>query len=92
MDEEIKKGLKEIAKKAETRMAKSILLWKYKKEGKEIPREKEIQRESAEFMDRANRVISKRGKHFSIFPPFSKKCFCLSIRSYKNFNFLILFF
>ena len=62
MDEEIKRGLKKIAKNTEIRVAESILRWKYKKEGKKIPGYEEIGQKSEELADESHQIIAKRGK------------------------------
>lgn len=63
MDEEIKKGLKDIARNTENRVAASILRWKHKKEGKPIPDKKELEMQSLQITDEANRIISRRGRN-----------------------------
>ncbi len=62
MSDEIKTDLKNLARKTETRLAESLLKWKYRKEGKEIPEEEGIRRESERVTEQANRVLSRRGK------------------------------
>ena len=63
MDEEIKKGLKNIAISTENKVAASILRWKHKREGKEIPDEGDLESQSRQITDQANRIISRRGKN-----------------------------
>jgi len=63
MDEDIKKGLKKIARNTETMLTGSILRWKYKKEGKKIPNNQELEQQSRLITDQANKIISKRGKN-----------------------------
>lgn len=63
MDEEIKRGLKKIAKNTELRVAESILRWKYKKEGKKVPGDEDIGQKSEELADEAHQIIAKRGKN-----------------------------
>jgi hypothetical protein len=63
MDEKIKKGLKKAVQHAEKGVTKSILRWKYKKEGKQIPLEDRLEDESRHVADRAHEVIVRRGKN-----------------------------
>ena len=62
MDEKIKKGLKKLAGDAETGIAKSILRWKYKKEGHCVPAEDELEAKSRVVADTAHDILVKRGK------------------------------
>ena len=62
MSEEIKRDLKELARRAEGRVAESLLRWKYRKEGKGVPEDDRIRRESKGVTDQANRVLARRGK------------------------------
>ncbi|MFO7785716.1 MAG: hypothetical protein ACQET7_06485 [Thermodesulfobacteriota bacterium] len=61
MSDEIKRDLKNLARRTETRLAESLLKWKYRKEGREMP-EEGIRRESSRVTGEANRVLSERGK------------------------------
>jgi hypothetical protein len=63
MDEDIKRGLKKIARNTETMLTGSILRWKYKKEGKKIPNNQELEQQSQLITDQAHKIISKRGKN-----------------------------
>jgi hypothetical protein len=63
MDEDIKRGLKKIAKNTETMLAGSVLRWRYKKEGKRIPDNQELENRSQAIADQAHKIISKRGKN-----------------------------
>ncbi|MFH0843903.1 MAG: hypothetical protein V1930_00365 [Pseudomonadota bacterium] len=60
---DLKENLKKIAKETEIRLAKSILLWKYKKEGKPIPNDGEVELKTKVFTSQAHNVISRRGKN-----------------------------
>ena len=62
MDEALKKGLKKMAKNAELRVAESLLRWKYKKEGKNVPEDESISEQSKTITDQAHQIIGKRGK------------------------------
>jgi hypothetical protein len=63
MDEDIKRGLKKIARNTETMLTGSLLRWKYKKEGKKIPNNQELEQQSQLITDQAHKIISKRGKN-----------------------------
>ena len=62
MSDEIRKDIKELALKTETRLAESLLKWRYRKEGKEPPEARRVRRESERVAERANRVLSERGR------------------------------
>ncbi len=61
MDEDLKKGLKKMAKNAELKVAESLLRWKYKKEGKRTPDDESIGQQTRIVTDQAHRIIAKRG-------------------------------
>ena len=61
MDENIKKGIKRLAEDAEAGIARSILRWKYKKEGTALPQDDVLEDRSRMVADKARRVFSKRG-------------------------------
>ncbi|MFH1350913.1 MAG: hypothetical protein ABII26_08230 [Pseudomonadota bacterium] len=63
MVEELKEDLKRMARETETRVAKSLLRWKYKKEGKRIPNDQEIDVHSKMLTEQAHEIISRRGKN-----------------------------
>jgi hypothetical protein len=63
VDEDIKRGLKKIARNTETMLAESVLRWKHKKEGKKIPNNQELENRSRAIADQAHKIISKRGKN-----------------------------
>lgn len=62
MSQEIKNDLKRLARDTETLLAQSLLKWRYRKEGKTIPNEQRVRRESEAVAERANRIVSERGK------------------------------
>ncbi len=62
MNDQIKKDLKNLALRTENRLAESLLKWKYRKEGKEMPAEDMVRTESERVTRQANRVLSQRGK------------------------------
>jgi hypothetical protein len=62
MSDDIRKDLKKLALRTETRLAESLLKWKHRKEGKEPPEEERVRRDSERVAERANRVLSERGK------------------------------
>ena len=63
MDDGTKKKIKKIARNAEVKAAESILRWKYKKEGKSIPEDEDLNSQSRVVADKAHRVLSRRGKN-----------------------------
>ena len=62
MDQETRGNMKRIAQEAEIRVAKSILRWKYKKEGRHIPPQYRLENESRQIAGRAHAVLAERGK------------------------------
>jgi len=56
----IKKGLKNITKNIEKGIAKSIINWKFNKEGKAPPDEAQLEAISKRVTDEANAVIRKK--------------------------------
>jgi hypothetical protein len=63
MEEETKHNLKKIAEEAEMRIARSVLRWKYKKEGKQAPLDSQLENESRQVAGRAHQVIARTGKN-----------------------------
>ena len=63
MDEDIKRGLRKIARNTEIKVAESLLRWKYKKEKAKIPDDEEIVQKSKVIADQAHEIITKRGKN-----------------------------
>lgn len=63
MDDELKKNLKKMTEKTEIRLTESILRWKYKKEGKDIPPDQNLEGQSRMILEQAHKTISKRGKN-----------------------------
>jgi len=63
MDENIKKGIRKLAEDAEAGIARSILRWKYKKEGTLSPGDDYLENQSRMIADRAHDVIAKRGRN-----------------------------
>lgn len=63
MDENIKKGIKRFAENAEIGVARSILRWKYKKEGRDAPGDEELKDQSRIVAGRAHEVIAERGRN-----------------------------
>jgi len=63
MEEKTKKNLKKMAQETEVRVTRSILRWKYKKEGKPAPLDYQLENESRQVAYRAHQVIAKRGKN-----------------------------
>jgi hypothetical protein len=63
MDEEVKKSVKKLAEETEIKITKTILRWKYKKEGKPLPTDEELEDDSKQTANRAHDIIAKRGKN-----------------------------
>jgi hypothetical protein len=63
MDDELKKNLKKVTEKTEIKLTESILRWKYKKEGKEIPAHQDLEGQSRLILNQAHKTISRRGKN-----------------------------
>ncbi len=63
MEKDLKDSLKKMAKDGELWMARSILKWKYKKEGKPVPEQKILEEKSSKIAKEARDVITKRGKN-----------------------------
>jgi hypothetical protein len=61
MGENIKKGIRRLAEDAEAGIARSILRWKYKKEGISPPGDDDLETQSRAVADRARGVIAERG-------------------------------
>ena len=62
MSEEIKDGLRKLARHAENRVAESLIKWKYRRDGQGIPEEGRIRRESQGVAEQANRILARRGR------------------------------
>ena len=62
MDDQIKKSLKKAVEQAETSLAKSVLRWKYKKEGRTTPPDHQLEEESRQVGRQAHGIIAQRGK------------------------------
>ena len=62
MDEITRSGLKKLDEDAEAGIAKSILRWKYKKEGRLAPTEEVMEAESRVVADTAHDILAKRSK------------------------------
>ena len=62
MAEEVKKNLKKLAEETEMRVARSVLRWKYNKEGRQMPSEHQLDNDSRRVASKAHQVIAKRGK------------------------------
>ena len=62
MDEHMKNKLRRFAEGAEIGAVRSILKWKYKKEGKTTPSDVQLDQQAREAASLANDVIAKTGK------------------------------
>jgi hypothetical protein len=54
--------LKAIARGAEKQLTESILRWKYRKEGKSVPEDDLLQRQSEQVRDQAHRILHHRSR------------------------------
>lgn len=63
MDEEIRKNLKKAVEHTEMTLARSILRWKYKKEGKPVPLDNILENKSRQVAGHAHQVMAARGKN-----------------------------
>lgn len=63
MDEQIKKSFKRAIENSEISLTRSLLRWKYKKVGNQIPVDHQLEKEARQAADRMRQVISKRGKN-----------------------------
>ena len=63
MDDETKKEIKKMARNTEIKLAESLLRWKYKKEGKEVPAEGELHSQSRVVAEKAHKIITQRSKN-----------------------------
>ena len=70
MDQKTKDGLVRLAKNTELRATESLLRWKYKKEGKDIPDNESLETQSRNVADQAHQILTKRGK--SVWQGFKK--------------------
>ena len=61
--EEIKKNIKKLTEDAEVRVARSILRWKYRREGKPKPSNQQLENDSTQVARRAHKVIARRGRN-----------------------------
>jgi hypothetical protein len=57
-----KSDLKDMACQAEKKLTESILRWKYRKEGRPVPKNDVLERQSEQVRDEAHRILSKRSK------------------------------
>jgi hypothetical protein len=62
MDKHMKNKLKRFAEEAEMGAVRSILKWKYKKEGKSVPSDVQLEQQSREAASLAKDVLAKTGK------------------------------
>jgi hypothetical protein len=63
MDDELKNNLKKMTKETGIKFTESVLRWKYKKEGKEIPTEQDLKGQSRLILEQAHKTISKSSKN-----------------------------
>ena len=63
MDEDIKMNLKKLTEEAEVKLARSILKWKHRREGKHLPEENQLEHRSRELAAKAHKVITQGSKN-----------------------------
>jgi hypothetical protein len=61
--EEIKKNIKKMTEDTEARVARSILRWKYRREGKPTPSDQQLENDSTQVARQAHKVIARRGRN-----------------------------
>ncbi len=64
MDDDLKKNIKSLAHESEVKLARSILKWKLKREGRPVPVEEQLDQHSQDIVAKANDVLLKGGKRF----------------------------
>jgi len=62
MDDDLKGNLKSLARQTEVKLARSILRWKLKREGRPIPVEQQLDQHSQNIVEKANDVLLQGGK------------------------------
>jgi hypothetical protein len=62
MGDDIKKNLNRITRDAEARVARALLRWRYKKEGKPVPAESRLDGDARQVAGRAHEIIENRGR------------------------------
>jgi hypothetical protein len=63
MGEEIKKNIKKLTEDTEIRVARSILRWKYRREGKPTPSDQQLEKDSTQVARRAHKVLARRSRN-----------------------------
>lgn len=63
MDENLKRGIRRLARDAETGIARSILRWKYRRETGTPPEDGYIETRAKTVADAAHQVIAERGRN-----------------------------
>ena len=56
------RSIRQAARDTEIRLAGSLLKWKYKKEGKELPDDQMVQHQSRIVTDQVHQILLRRGK------------------------------
>ncbi len=62
MKNDVKKDLKKMAKETQTSIVRSLLSWKYKRDGRPVPDDETLQMQSRQISRQANDFILGRGK------------------------------
>jgi hypothetical protein len=63
MSGDLKTDLKKMAGETGIRITGSFLRWRYKKEGKHIPPEKDLEEKSRKVLEQTQTIIARRGKN-----------------------------
>jgi len=63
MDKDFKKGLKKMVRNTELKATEALLRWKYKKEGKQVIDNQNIELQSQVIANQAHEIIAQRGKN-----------------------------
>ena len=62
MARDIKDDIKKLARETEVKVAEALLRWKHRREGTETPDRQSLDQKSRLITDKANRILSKKGK------------------------------
>jgi hypothetical protein len=63
MAEDIKKNMKRLAEDTEVKVARGILRWKYRREGRPVPTDPQLEKDSTRVARQAHNVIARRGRN-----------------------------
>jgi hypothetical protein len=63
MSEDTKKDIRRALDRAERGITRSVIRWKYRKEGRPVPPDDTLEGQSRQVVDEAHRIIASRGKN-----------------------------